>query len=163
VAPSASAEILQPAQVDIETLRAGMSQALLDGGHETAAYLLEAGKWEWNGTELRVQVAASKTLFEMMYPLQAQQIVREFFRQAAGSGSKLKLEPGDPTAAKDGAVRRKQASIATLENSARPQDHPLVRHAQQLFSAEIRSVVSLRDPQSSKSSVEGAPNGHGKN
>jgi DNA polymerase-3 subunit gamma/tau len=139
------------AAMDVDALRAAVSQALIHGGHETAGYLLEAGSWEWNGNELRVRVGASKTLFEMMYPAQAQQLTREAFRQTAGPDRTIRVEPGDPSLANGKKPLTKPAPIATTEGGTRPQDHPLIRHAQQLFSAEIRSVVSLRDPQASKS------------
>ncbi|MHB1793700.1 MAG: hypothetical protein ACYCPO_01925, partial [Acidobacteriaceae bacterium] len=148
---------------DVEPLRAAMSQALVRGGHETAGYLLEAGNYEWNGNELRVRVGTSKTLFEMTYPAQAQQIVREAFRQIAGPGRTVRLEPGDPSPANGKKTRAKAVPAPVTDGETRPQDHPLIRHALQLFSAEVRSVVSLRDPQAPKSQPERAPDGHGQN
>ena len=136
---------------DVEAFRAAMSQALTQGGHETAGYMLESGTCEWNGNELRVRVAASKTLFEMMYPAAAQQLVKEAFRQTAGPGRTIRLEPGDPSASNGKKPQTKVNLAPPTDGGTRPQDHPLIRHAQQLFSAEIRSVVSLRDPQASKS------------
>jgi DNA polymerase III subunit gamma/tau len=136
---------------DVDALRAALSEALTQGGHETAGYMLESGTCEWNGNELRVRVAASKTLFEMMYPAAAQQLAKEAFRQAAGPTRTIRLEPGDTSAANG---KKPQANVnlaPPAEDGTRPQDHPLIRHAQQLFSAEVRSVVSLRDPQASKS------------
>jgi DNA polymerase III subunit gamma/tau len=150
--PAASPQS-SPADVspDVESLRAVMGRALAEGGHETAGYMLESGTCEWNGTELRVRVAASKTLFEMMYPAAAQQLVKEAFRQTALPGSTIRLEPGDPSPA-DGKKPGPKPNLAPpADGGTRPQDHPLIRHAQQLFSAELRSVVSLRDPQASKS------------
>ncbi len=160
---SSSAETLAPvpqpeteapqaaAGLDVESLRAAMSQALIQGGHETAGYMLDSGTCEWNGNELRVRVAASKTLFEMMYPAPAQQLVKEAFRQTAGPDRTIRFEPDDSSVANG----KKPQTIANLapstDGGTRPQDHPLIRHAQQLFSAEVRSVVSLRDPQASKS------------
>ncbi len=135
---------------DVESLRSAMGQALIQGGHETAGYLLEAGNCEWIGNELRVRVGASKTLFEMTYPSQAQQIVREAFRQVAGPGRTVRLEPGDPAPANGKNIRAKAVPAPATDGETRPQDHPLIRHALQLFSAEIRSVVSLRDPQAPK-------------
>jgi hypothetical protein len=128
-----------------------MSQALIQGGHETAGYMLESGTCEWNGNELRVRVAASKTLFEMMYPAAAQQLVKDAFRQTAAPGRTIRLEPGDPSAANGKKPQAKVNLPPPADGGTRPQDHPLIRHAQQLFSAEVRSVVSLRDPQASKS------------
>jgi DNA polymerase-3 subunit gamma/tau len=160
---SASSQPANTPAMDTEALRTAVSQALIQGGHETAGYLLEAGNWEWNGNELRVRVGASQTLFEMMYPAQAQQLAREAFRQIAGPGRTMRVEPGDSSLANGKKPLTKPAPIAATEGGTRPQDHPLIRHAQQLFSAEIRSVVSLRDPQASKSQVERAPDGHGQN
>lgn len=147
--PASSAS--SPPTIDVDTLRSGICQALAQGKHETAAHMLDAGSMEWNGNELCIRVAASKTLFDMMYTSQAQQIVRESFRQIAGAGFTVRVEPGDPSARNSGKSSMKIPALAT-EDGAIPQDHPLVRHAQKLFSAEIRSVVSLRTPQSSKSS-----------
>jgi DNA polymerase III subunit gamma/tau len=136
---------------EVDALRAAMSQALIQGGHETAGYMLDAGTCEWNGNELRVRVAASKTLFEMMYPAAAQKLVKEAFRQAAGLGRTIRLEPGEASAGNGKKPQVKVDLAPSTEGGTRPQDHPLIRHAQQLFSAEVRSVVSLRDPQASKS------------
>ncbi len=135
---------------DVGALHTAMSRALIQEGHETAGYLLEAGNCEWNGNELRVRVAASKTLFEMLYPAPAQQLVREAFRQIAEPGRTIRLEPGDPSAANGKKPQVKPSLTPGIAGGTRPQDHPLIRHAQQLFSAEIRSVVSLRDPQAPK-------------
>ncbi|HET9101523.1 MAG TPA: DNA polymerase III subunit gamma/tau [Acidobacteriaceae bacterium] len=135
---------------DVEVLRAAMSRALTQGGHETAGYMLDSGTCEWNGNELRVRVAASKTMFGMMYPAAAQQLVKDAFRQTAGPGQTIRLEPGDPVVANGKKPQAKVNLALPADGAARPQDHPLIRHAQQLFSAEVRSVVSLRDPQASK-------------
>jgi DNA polymerase-3 subunit gamma/tau len=143
--------LVPTAAPDVEPLRAAMSQALIQGGHETAGYMLEAGTCEWYGYELRVRVAASKTLFEMMYPAPAQQLVKEAFRQIASPGRTIRLEPADPTATHGKKPQVKVNLAPPVDGGTRPQDHPLIRHAQQLFSAEVRSVVSLRDPQASKS------------
>ncbi|HTU49395.1 MAG TPA: DNA polymerase III subunit gamma/tau [Acidobacteriaceae bacterium] len=152
LAPTVQAEDAQSsAAADVEPLRTAMSQVLIQGGHETAGYMLESGTCEWDGNELRVRVAASKTLFEMMYPAAAQQLVKEAFRQTAGPGRTIRLEAGDPSAANGKKPQAKVTLAPPMDGGTRPQDHPLIRHAQQLFSAEVRSVVSLRDPQASKS------------
>lgn len=131
--------------LDSETLRAEISAAMVEGGHETAGALFEAGTWEWNGTDLRIMVAASKTLLGLVYTAQAQQIVRDSFRKITGSNRTVRVEPGDPALADTERVQAKPASRDQTDANARPQDHPLVRHAQELFRAEVRSVVSLRD------------------
>ncbi|MEO6830247.1 MAG: hypothetical protein ABI164_10605 [Acidobacteriaceae bacterium] len=117
---------------------------MIQGGHETAGSLFEAGTWEWEAGELRVKVGASKTLLGMVYTTHAQQIVRDTFRQLTGSGRTVKVEPGE-TSAFNGKSQAKPIPRDPVAGEQRPQDHPLIRHAQELFHAEVRSVVSLRD------------------
>lgn len=150
--PSASVPLKAPAtppgSVDREMLRARISDAMIQGGHETAGSLFEAGTWEWDGSELRIRVAASKTLLELVYTSQAQQIVRDMFRKLTDSGRAVKVEPGEASAAaKKNQAPTKQVPRNPDTSGERPQDHPIIRHAQELFKAEVRSVVSLRDPQ----------------
>ncbi len=131
--------------VDADTLRIEISAAMVRSGHETAGTLFEAGTWEWNGSELRILIGASKTLLALVYTAQAQQIVRDNFRKITGSSRAVRVESGEPAV---GNTNKAQAELAPKEQAdanARPQDHPLIRHAQELFHAEVRSVVSLRD------------------
>lgn len=135
-----------PESIDSETLRAEICQAMIQGGHETAGSLFEAGTWEWDGSELQVRIGASKTLLGLIYTNPAQQIVRDTFRRLTGSGRTVKVEPGEVSPANAGKTATKQVPRDPANPDARPQDHPLIRHAQELFRAEVRSVVSLRDP-----------------
>ncbi len=127
-------------------LRVPICEAMVQGGHETAGSLFEAGTWEWNGSELRIRVGASKTLLDLVYTTHAQQIVRENFRRLTGSNRAVKVEPGEASNTDAGKAQTKSTPRDPANPEARPQDHPLIRHAQELFRAEVRSVVSLRDP-----------------
>jgi DNA polymerase-3 subunit gamma/tau len=126
--------------VDVATLRSKISTELAERGHETAGTMFEAGTWEWEGNELRVQIAASKTLLGLIYNAQAQQIVRDALRTLTGSNRQVRVEPGEAAR-----MVPEKAAPRVSDASGRPQDHPLIRHAQELFHAEVRSVVSLRD------------------
>lgn len=135
--------------VDSEALRMQISAAMMQGGHETAGSLFEAGTWEWNGAELRIRIGASKTLLGLIYTTQAQQIVRDIFRKITGSSRTVRVEPAEPGAIPaNGPSNRAGATIAAEDGQPldQPQNHPLIRHAQKLFQAEVRSVVSLRNP-----------------
>ncbi len=135
-----------PETADSEMLRVPICEAMVQGGHETAGTLFEAGTWAWDGSELRIRVSASKTLLDLVYTAHAQQIVRETFRRVTGSSRAVRVEPGEASNTNAGKVRAKPTPREPGNPDARPQDHPLIRHAQELFRAEIRSVVSLRDP-----------------
>ena len=133
--------------IDAEELRVAICEALAQGGHETAASKFEAGVWKWDGNELRIRVGVSKTLLDMVYTAHAQQIVRDAFRGLTQSGRAVKVEPGEVSGTNIAKVAPKPVVRDANGSDARPQDHPLIQHAQELFRAEVRSVVSLRDSQ----------------
>jgi DNA polymerase-3 subunit gamma/tau len=128
--------------IDAETLRTEISRALAERGHETAGTMFEAGTWEWDGSELRVQIGASKTMLGLIHTAQAQQIVRDAFRRLTGSNRAVRVEAGGQGVANQVTSPPRASDVVRTD---RPQDHPLIRHAQELFHAEVRSVVSLRD------------------
>jgi DNA polymerase-3 subunit gamma/tau len=146
VSPPAAQVVLAEEAIDPEALRVAICQAMIQGGHETAGTLFEAGTWEWSGKELRVQVGASKTLLGLVYTTHAQQIVRDTFRQLTGSGRAVRVESGEAAANGSAKPAAKPIPRDASGTEVRPQDHPLIRHAQELFRAEVRSVVSLREP-----------------
>jgi len=143
---SESSESAQSSALDAEALRTQISAAMVQGGHETAGSMFEAGLWEWDGAELRIRIGASKTLLGLIYTAQAQQIVRETFRTLTGSNKAVKVEPGEPLAIGQNKTVDRPAVRNSADTIGQPQDHPLIRHAQELFHAEVRSVVSLRTP-----------------
>ena len=151
VAENGSEDIPSVANVSADELRAGICEAMIRGGHETAGTLFEAGAWDWNGSELHIRVGASKTLLELMFTAEAQRIVRNAFQQLTGCNRPVRVEPENQSSTPNGKPQRKAPSVearhgaANPNGDARPQDHPLIRHAQQLFRAEVRSIVSLRD------------------
>lgn len=138
--PAVSPDSPQPAP-DAATLREAICTKLLESGQEAAATLLDSGEWSWDGTELQIGAPASKVVLEMTYNARAQQLVREVFRQISGSARPVRVE-SRPNLAPSA---QKQRTTTPMVNGMRPQDHPIIRHAQELFRAEIRSVVSLRD------------------
>ena len=145
--PEAAAPPLEPsASPDMTALRIAICAAMIEGGHETAGSMFEAAAWEWNGNELCVQVAASKTLLSLIYTTHAQQVVRDTFRALTSSSRAIRVEPGE--AATNGVAKPADPPVARAPggSEARPQDHPLIRRAQEIFHAEVRSVVSLREP-----------------
>ncbi|MGC1780962.1 MAG: DNA polymerase III subunit gamma/tau [Acidobacteriaceae bacterium] len=151
VAENATGNLQVLADVSADELRASICDAMVRGGHETAGSLFEAGTWDWNGSELHIRVGASKTLLELMFTAEAQRIVRSAFQQLTGCNRPVRVESDDQSPISNGKPQRNESSVRPADGAvnpngdARPQDHPLIRHAQQLFRAEIRSVVSLRD------------------
>jgi DNA polymerase III subunit gamma/tau len=127
---------------DLDGLRDAVTAALDDAGHNTAASLLSAGRWRFDEEgAIQVEVGVKKTMLGLTMNGDAWKIVREALRQA-GATQKMTVVPGEGAepAAAAAARPRSRDSIEALALG-----NPLVRQAQELFHAEVRSVLDLRD------------------
>ncbi len=133
---------------DLDFVRERVCAALDQAGHNTAAALLGSGVWSEQDGGIAVRVAAKKTMLGLTMNAEATKICRDALRALAhgGAARSLTVLPGEgqppayaaskPTLLKPGATGSVQA--LALEN-------PLVKQAQELFHAEVRSVVDLRN------------------
>jgi DNA polymerase III subunit gamma/tau len=126
---------------DLDQLRDVVVAALDDQGHNTAASLLGAGRWQFDeDAAIRVEVGVKKTMLGLTMNADAWKIVREALR-SAGATQKMTVVPGEigePATATPRVFSRDSIEAVALGN-------PLVRQAQELFHAEVRSVLDLRD------------------
>jgi DNA polymerase-3 subunit gamma/tau len=126
---------------NLDHLRDLVVTALDDQGHNTAASLLGAGRWKWDEDgAIRVEVGVKKTMLGLTMNAEAYKIVREALR-SAGATQKMMVVPGEMGEAATASPRvfsRDSIEAVALGN-------PLVRHTQELFHAEVRSVLDLRD------------------
>jgi DNA polymerase-3 subunit gamma/tau len=128
---------------DLDRVREAVCSALQNAGHNTAAVLLDAGEWRENSGTIEAEVGIKKTMLGLTMNPEAEKICREALR-GIGESRKLIVLPGENGGSTPKGPRSErpaaQGSIqaAALEN-------PLVRQAQELFHAEVRSVLDLRD------------------
>jgi DNA polymerase-3 subunit gamma/tau len=138
-----AADPVPAASSDLASITEAVCAALEREGHNTAAVLLGNGNWTQQGDTIQVEVAIKKTMLGLTMNGEAEKICRNAMR-AMGATQKLVWVPGEnggsgsaraaqPRAAASGSVQ-----AAALEN-------PLVRQAQELFKAEVRSVLDLRE------------------
>jgi DNA polymerase-3 subunit gamma/tau len=129
------------AGADLNQLRDVVTAALDDQGHNTAASLLQAGRWKLvDEGAIQVEVGVKKTMLGLAMNGEAWKIVREALRKA-GATQKMTVIPGE--AADPATTAPRQVSRDSIEAVAL--GNPLVRQAQQLFHAEVRSVLDLRE------------------
>ena len=124
----------------IDKLRDAICQALHDKGHETASALLRAGDWSLSDSNtITVSVAVRKTMLSLTMNPEAERIARTAMQQA-GSSAKLVVIPGDGS----GSSVPSSAPAAKGSIQSHALDNPLVKQAQELFRAEVRSILDLR-------------------
>jgi DNA polymerase-3 subunit gamma/tau len=123
----------------IEQIRHAVGSSLVEGGHASASQLLGAGKWTIDGASLRIEVAGmGKKMLALTVNAAAEKIIRQEL-QRLGAPTRLLVVPGEGTA---------QAAPMPLPLAGSIQEaalaNPLVQRAQEIFKAEVRSVVDLR-------------------
>ncbi len=126
---------------DLAGLRARICAALAAQGHDTPAGLLDAGQWriQQDGA-IQVEIGVKKTLLDLVMSAETWSIVREVLR-AAGTGEKMTVVPGETSGAAP--ASRRPPPVGSIQSEAL--SHPLVLQAQEIFHAEVRSVLDLRE------------------
>ncbi len=129
---------------DLDRVREAVCAALAQEGHETAASLLLQGAWSQQGDTIQVELAVRKTMLGLIVSPEAEAICRKAMR-TVGATRKIAFVPGENGRAS--AAKAATPKAATLPGSVQAEalENPLVRRAQELFRAEIRSVLDLRD------------------
>jgi DNA polymerase III subunit gamma/tau len=134
-------EVVEVAATDLDKLREVVTAALDEQGHNTAASLLAAGRWKLDADgAIQVEVGVKKTMLGLTMNGDAWKIVRDALR-GAGASQKMTVVPGetaDPASESPRVRSRDSIEAVALGN-------PLVRQAQEMFHAEVRSVLDLRE------------------
>ena len=131
------------AQPDLEQIRNAVITALDSAGHSTAAVLLGNSRWMPKGSAaIEVEVPLRKTMFGLTFNTEAEKICRDTLRSLSSS-YKLQFVPGEAAASAASTSAPKHAPTGSIQTQAL--DHPLVKQAQELFQAEVRSVLDLRE------------------
>jgi DNA polymerase III subunit gamma/tau len=124
----------------VDALRGAVVQALADGGHNSAATLLGAANWVLDAGNLRIEVAGlGKKMLALTVNQAAEKIIRAELQKVGGPG-RFMVVPGEGGAA--GAPVAAVPLAGSVQEEA--VNHPLVRRAKEIFNAEVRSVVDLR-------------------
>jgi DNA polymerase-3 subunit gamma/tau len=129
------------AGLDLDRIRDTVTAALDSSGHNTAAVLLANGKWREKNGAIEVEVGLRKTMLSLTMNAEAEKICREALR-SVGLPPKITFISGEGVAQPE-TSRPKPALSGSVQSAAL--DHPLVKQAQELFQAEVRSVLDLRD------------------
>jgi DNA polymerase-3 subunit gamma/tau len=129
---------------DLDRIRDAVCAALADAGHETAANLVHQGNWTEQGNTIQVEMAVRKAMLSLTVNAEAEAICRKTMK-TMGATQKIAFVPGENggNGAKAGPARE-SAPISGSAHSA-AMENPLVKKTQELFKADIRSVLDLRE------------------
>jgi len=138
VSPNGAAPSLAPAVVQI---RDAIISALSAAGHASASVLLGAASWAHEGSTLRIDVPGiKKKMLELTVSAAAEKIIRQEL-QRLGAPARFMVTAAEGAVAKT--VAAPSAAAGSVQEAALA--NPLVRRAQEIFKAEVRSVVDLRE------------------
>jgi DNA polymerase-3 subunit gamma/tau len=128
----------------IESIRHAIGSALVEAGHVSAAQLLGAGAWTLDGASLRIEVTGmGKKMLALTVNAAAEKIMRQEL-QRLGAPSRFLVIPGEANGQKAGQAAASMAAPIAGSIQEAALNHPLVQRAREIFKAEVRSVVDLR-------------------
>ncbi|HEY1208807.1 MAG TPA: DNA polymerase III subunit gamma/tau [Terracidiphilus sp.] len=138
VAPQAAAPVTS--LPTIEQIRHAVGRALVDGGHVSAAQLLGTGAWMLDDSSLRIEVAGmGKKMLALTINAAAEKIIRQELHRL-GAPTRFLVVPGEGSA--QSAVPMAAPPVGSIGEAALA--NPLVQRAREIFNADVRSVVDLR-------------------
>ena len=117
-----------------------MVTALAQQGHATASQLISTARFTLESTNLRIEVPGmGKKMLALTVNAAAEKIIKQEV-QRLGGPARFMVIPGEGVAATSTVTAPIAGSIqeAALE-------HPMVQKAKEIFNAEVRSVVDLRN------------------
>ena len=136
-APEAATQPL--AAPSIESVRHAIGSGLVNAGHVSAAQLLGAGAWTLEATSLRIEVPGmGKKMLALTINAAAEKVIRQEL-QRLGAPARFLVVPGAASA--EGPVDAAPLAGSIQETAL---SNPLVQRAKEIFKAEVRSVVDLR-------------------
>jgi DNA polymerase-3 subunit gamma/tau len=125
----------------MEALRHAIGSALVNAEHNSAAQLLGSGAWTLDGASLRIEVPGmGKKMLALTVNAAAEKIIRQEL-QRLGAPTRFLVVPGDGSA---GTTQEPMAAPLAGSIQEAALGNPLVQRAQEIFKAEVRSVVDLR-------------------
>jgi DNA polymerase III subunit gamma/tau len=138
--PAAGSGLGAASNPEIDRIRNSIISALSAAGHASASVLLGAAAWTIEGSTLRIHVPGiKKKMLELTVSAAAEKIIRQEL-QRVGAPARFMVSAAEGAVAKTAALPL--APAGSVQQAALA--HPLVKRAQEIFKAEVRSVVDLR-------------------
>jgi len=123
----------------VEHVREVIVAALATAGHSSAAQLLGSGEWVLDSAAVRVAVPGmGKKMLSLTVNAAAEKLIR-LELQRLGAPARFLVSAG--AEATPAGAAQPVVAVGSVQETALA--HPLVKRAQEIFNAEVRSVVDL--------------------
>jgi DNA polymerase-3 subunit gamma/tau len=134
--------VVQPVVApNLESVRHAIGSALVEAGHSSAAQLLGISEWTMETSSLRIEVPGmGKKMLALTFNAAAEKILRHEL-QRLGAPTRFLIVPGEGASSGNG-FREAPPLAGSIQEAALA--NPLVQRAKEIFRAEVRSVVDLR-------------------
>ncbi len=130
-----------PQPTDLDALQSALVSALAAvKGQQSASDAIHDSTLTLSGDTLNIQTTVSKPMLPTLFNADASRILTATLRQSHPR-LKFTLLPGTATSA----APKKQRAAASGSAAELAENHPMVKEAKRLFSAEISNVIDLRD------------------
>ncbi len=127
-------------ELNIESIRQDIVSALATAGHGSASQMLGNGAWRLESTSVQVSVPGmGKKMLSLTVNAAAEKVVRQEL-QRLGAPARFVVSAGEGSAPT--VVAAPLAPVGSVQEAALA--HPMVKRAQEIFKADVRSVVDLR-------------------
>ncbi|MGD0894081.1 MAG: DNA polymerase III subunit gamma/tau, partial [Terracidiphilus sp.] len=126
----------------IESLRHAIDSALVAAGHVSAAEFLGTAAWTIDGSSLRIEVpGVGKKMLALTVNAASEKLIRQEL-QRLGGPARFLVVPGEAGAVASQPASKSTPIAGSVQEAA--MNNPLVQRAKEIFKAEVRSVVDLR-------------------
>jgi DNA polymerase-3 subunit gamma/tau len=137
-------QITEIATGEIDNIRQAVGAALAEAGHVSAAQLLGTGLWTIDGSSLRIEVAGmGKKMLALTINAAAEKVIRQEL-QRLNAPSRFLVVPGAGDNQTTGQPTAPMAAPLAGSIQEIALSNPLVQRAREIFQAEVRSVIDLR-------------------
>lgn len=135
-----TAAVTPAGTLDAEAVKRAIVAALAQQGHASASQLISTAHFTLEATSLRIEVPGiGKKMLALTVNPASEKIIKQEL-QRLGGPARFMVIPGEGVAATTPVAAPAAGSIQEAA-----MEHPMVQRAKEIFNADIRSVVDLRN------------------
>ena len=134
-----------PEASTIDRVQSAVLQALTDNNQRILVSMLSSGEWNLEGNELVIRVGESQAVVDMSLGPEAKRLASAAASGILGRAVKLRVVPGSSVVPQEDKRNGGGSRSSGPGGRSRAEQDPVVRHMQEKFGAEIRTVIDYKE------------------